>query len=96
MEEKSVILILQIGIWNSGCHLACFFQQQDVLKQVVASNFYVYIVTAVLQYKYLLCYVMNYIGEPIQAKNNHQKKVIMLKLSLSEKEMLATLYICLR
>lgn len=54
MEEKSVILILQIGIWNSRCHLACFFQQQDMLKQVVVSNFYLYIATAILQCKYLL------------------------------------------
>lgn len=74
MEEKSVNLILQIGVWNSRCHLACFSQQQDVLKQVVLSNFSLYIATGVLQCKYLLCGVMNYIGEPIQAKNNHSKK----------------------
>lgn len=45
-----------------------------MLKQVVLSNFSLYIATAVLQCKYLLCGVMNYIGEPIQAKNNHSKK----------------------
>lgn len=97
MEEKSVILILQIRIWNSRSRLACSFQHQDMLKQVMVSNFYVYIATAVLQCKYLLCCVMNYIGEPIQAKNNHHHpKKKMLKLPLSAKEMLAKLYIRLR
>lgn len=96
MEEKSVILILQIRIWNSWSRLACSFQHQDMLKQVMVSNFYIYIATAVLQCKYLLCCVMNYIGEPIQAKNNHHPPKKMLKLPLSAKEMLAKLYIRLR
>lgn len=96
MEEKSVILILQIGIWNSECCLACLFQQQDMLKQVVASDFHLYLFCKFAVAVYLLCCVMNYIGEPIQAENNLQIKVIMLKLPLLSKEMLAKLHMCLR
>lgn len=78
------------------------FQQQDVLKQVVVSNFYLYIAFAVLQCKYLLCCVMNYVGEPIQAKNNDQKKsnyaqaAIVSKRNACQSYIYIYIYICLR
>lgn len=67
-----------------------------MLKQVVASNFPLYLLCKFAVGIYLLCCVMNYIGEPILAENNLQIKVVMLKLSLLAKEMLAKLYMCLR
>lgn len=82
--------------YKLGSETACFFQQQDVLKQVMVSSFYLCIATAILQYEYLRC-AMNDTGEPIQARNNCQKKkVIMLEMPLSAKETLAKLYIHLR
>lgn len=76
--------------------LFALFQQQDMLKQVVVSNFHLYLLCKFAVAMYLSCCVMNYIGELIQTKNNLQIKVIMLKLSLLAKEMLARLYLCLR
>lgn len=67
-----------------------------MLKQVVVSNFRLYLLCKFTVPIYLLCCVMNYIREPIQGENNLQIKVIMLKLSLLAKEMLTRLYICLR
>lgn len=67
-----------------------------MLKQFVVSNFHLYLLCKSAVAMYLLCCVMNYIGEPVPADNNLQIKVIMLKLSLLAKETLARLYICLR
>lgn len=69
------------------------FQQWDRLKQVVVGNFHVYLLCKFTVAIYLSCCVMSYIGVPIQTENNLQIKVIMLKLSLLAKEMLARLYI---